>query len=55
MTRQSQRDCVSVTHESARSFALGISLVFVAPGNKIMIAEGAPQMLLAESQDPTVR
>jgi phospholipid/cholesterol/gamma-HCH transport system ATP-binding protein len=46
---------VVMTHELASIFAIGTNSVFLDPETKTMIAQGDPQVLLAESQDPKVR
>ncbi len=45
---------VVVTHELASIFAIGNNSVFLDPDKKTMIAQGDPNKLLAESEDPTV-
>ena len=45
---------VIVTHELASIFAIGNNSVFLDPDQKTMIAQGDPNKLLAESNDPTV-
>jgi phospholipid/cholesterol/gamma-HCH transport system ATP-binding protein len=45
---------IIVTHELASIFDIGNNSVFLDPDTKTMIAEGDPNMLLAESQDPKV-
>ena len=46
---------VVVTHELASIFAIGNNSVFLDPDTKTMIAEGNPNDLLRDSQDPRVR
>ena len=46
---------VIVTHELASIFAIGNNSVFLDPEQKTMIAQGDPNKLLAESENPTVR
>jgi phospholipid/cholesterol/gamma-HCH transport system ATP-binding protein len=46
---------VVVTHELASIFAIGTNSVFLDPETKTMVAQGDPQVLLAEAQDPKVR
>lgn len=46
---------VAVTHELASIFAIGNNSVFLDPDTKTMIAQGDPNKLLAESEDPKVR
>jgi len=45
---------VIVTHELASIFDIGNNSVFLDPDTKTMIAEGDPNILLAESDDPKV-
>ena len=45
---------VVVTHELASIFAIGNNSIFLDPDKKTMIAQGDPNKLLAESEDPTV-
>jgi phospholipid/cholesterol/gamma-HCH transport system ATP-binding protein len=46
---------VVVTHELASIFTIGNNSVFLDPVTKTMIAQGDPNKLLAESEDPRVR
>jgi phospholipid/cholesterol/gamma-HCH transport system ATP-binding protein len=46
---------VVVTHELASIFAIGNNSVFLDPESKTMIAQGDPNVLLAQSDDPKVR
>lgn len=46
---------VVVTHELASIFAIGNNSVFIDAEAKTMIAQGDPKLLLAESDNPTVR
>ena len=46
---------VVVTHELASIFAIGNNSVFIDADAKTMIAQGDPKLLLAESDNPTVR
>ncbi len=46
---------VVVTHELPSIFAIGTNAVFLDSDSKTMIATGAPQALLATSQDPRVQ
>lgn len=46
---------VVVTHELASIFAIGNNSVFLDADTKTSIAQGDPKVLLAESQNPTVR
>ena len=46
---------VVVTHELASIFAIGNNSVFLDSESRTMIAQGDPNQLLAESQDPTVQ
>ena len=46
---------VIVTHELASIFAIGNNSVFLDPETKTMIAQGDPNMLLKECEDPKVR
>jgi phospholipid/cholesterol/gamma-HCH transport system ATP-binding protein len=46
---------VIVTHELASIFAIGNNSIYLDVDTKTMTANGDPKMLLAESQDPTVR
>jgi phospholipid/cholesterol/gamma-HCH transport system ATP-binding protein len=46
---------VVVTHELASIFAIGNNSVFIDAEAKTMIARGDPKLLLAESDNPTVR
>ena len=46
---------VVVTHELASIFTIGNNSVFLDPVTKTMIAQGNPNKLLAESEDPRVR
>jgi phospholipid/cholesterol/gamma-HCH transport system ATP-binding protein len=46
---------VAVTHELASIFAIGNNSVFLDTDTKTMIAEGDPNILLAESTDPKVK
>lgn len=46
---------VVVTHELASIFAIGNNSVFLDGESKTMIAEGDPQALLKQSNDPKVR
>lgn len=45
---------VVVTHELASIFAIGTNSVFLDPETKTMLATGAPQKLLAESNDAKI-
>ena len=46
---------VVVTHELASIFAIGTDSVFLDAESKTMIAQGNPNLLLEESDDPRVR
>jgi phospholipid/cholesterol/gamma-HCH transport system ATP-binding protein len=46
---------VVVTHELASIFAIGRDSVFLDPQSKTMIAQGDPNQLLANTEDPRVR
>jgi len=46
---------VVVTHELASIFTIGNNSVFLDPVTKTMIAQGDPNKLLAESEDPRVQ
>ena len=46
---------VIVTHELASIFAIGNNSVFLDPETRTMIAQGDPQKLRDESEDPKVR
>ena len=46
---------VVVTHELASIFAIGNNSVFLDPVTRTMIAQGDPNKLLAESDDPRIR
>ena len=45
---------VVVTHELASIFAIGTDSVFLDPETRTMIAQGDPNRLLAESEDPRI-
>jgi phospholipid/cholesterol/gamma-HCH transport system ATP-binding protein len=46
---------VVVTHELASIFAIGNNSVFLDAETRTMLAQGDPHVLLAESQNKTVR
>ncbi len=46
---------VVVTHELASIFAIGTNSVFLDPETRTMIAQGNPNTLLKENQDPRVQ
>ncbi|GAA5216425.1 ABC transporter ATP-binding protein [Corallincola platygyrae] len=46
---------VMVTHELASIFAIGTNSVFLDPETKTMIAQGDPNQLLADCNDPKVQ
>ena len=45
---------VVVTHELASIFAIGNNSVFLDPETRTQIAQGDPNQLLAESEDPRI-